>query len=151
MIENAIPIIWLAIATFGLALAGYSLIESVTDYNVTKPSNGFRALALSDIAMESLRVGLYLLFAGIGIYYLANPSIEIARPGVAIVMVLAELIIVAKTMIQLIVRRYLRVTHGRTLGVPETQNQKEDREFGEARRELEITHTEDTRYDTADH
>lgn len=105
-----IPHIWLTIAVLGLALAAMSLIESVTDFLTTKPTNGFRALAVGDIATEVLRVVLYLTFAGIGLYYLIG-DIQTSRNGVAWLMVGAETILVTKTIIQITVRRYLRRTH----------------------------------------
>lgn len=137
-----IPHIWLAIAVLGLALASLSLLESVADFLTTRPTNGFRALAVGDIATESLRVVLYLSFAGIGIYYTVA-GLEVARTGIAWIMVGAETIIVVKTLIQIIVRRYLRVTHARISGEPETQDQREDREFGDKRRALEVVHNEE--------
>ena len=105
-----IPIIWLGIALVGLALAVVSLIESVTDFLSTRPTNGFRALAVGDIISESLRVVLYLVFGGLGVYYIVG-DIEVARSGVAWFMVAGELIIVAKTVVQITVRRYLKKTH----------------------------------------
>ena len=105
-----IPIIWLAIAMIGLALAILSLVEAATDFMSTRPTNGFRALAIGDMISESLRVVLYLVFGGIGVYYIVA-DIQVARSGVASFMVLGELIIVAKTVVQLAVRRYLKKTH----------------------------------------
>lgn len=142
-IHDFIPHAWLALALVGLALAASSLRQSIRDYRSTRPTNGFRVLALGDIAQEVLRVLLYLAFAGIGVYYFAA-GLEVTRSGVAWIMVTAELIIIAKTTIQIMVNRYLRRNHMRVEGAPETQDQREDREFGEQRRQLETTHNEDS-------
>lgn len=108
-LHDFIPHIWLAIALFGLGLALMSLVESVSDFRSTKPTNGFRALAIGDIAQESIRTVLYLLFAGLGVYYLVIGQ-EVARTGVGWLMVGAELLLVVKTLIQIAVRSYLRRT-----------------------------------------
>lgn len=106
-LHDFIPHIWLALATGGLALALMSLVESVSDFRATKPTNGFRALALGDIAQESIRTLLYVLFAGLGVYYLLIEQ-EVTRTGVGWLMVGAELLLIIKTLIQISVRRYLR-------------------------------------------
>lgn len=114
--NDSLPYVWLALAILGLGLAVLSLVEAALDYSTTRPTNGFRALALGDMATEGLRVVLYLLFAGIGIYYLVS-GLEVGRSGIGWIMVGAEAIIVAKTIIQITVRRYLRRTHPKGLAL----------------------------------
>lgn len=141
-IHHFIPQIWLAIAIIGLLMASLSLRGSILDYRTTKPTNGFRLLAIGDIAQESLRVVLYVLFVGLGIFYIAT-SQPVTREIVGWIMVLAEMILVTKTAIQLGINSHLRHSHRRFEGDLETQDQREDREFGEQRRNLEMKHIED--------
>ena len=131
-----VPHIWLVLSATGGVLAIMSLIESVTDFLVTKPTNGFRMLAIGDIAAESIRLVMYTMFAGLGIWALINDR---GRDGGAVwVLVLGVFLLVVKTVIQMLVRRYIRETHGRTIGGKAlTRDQKEDLEMGEHRRDME--------------
>lgn len=138
---DLIPYIWLALALLGLALAATSLRASITDFRTTKPTNGFRLLAIGDVVQEGLRTILYLIFTGMGVYYIVA-DLTVARSGVGWIMVGAVGILIVKTSVQLVVNYKLRTGH-RFVGEEETQHQREDREFGEQRRELEDRHNED--------
>lgn len=142
--STALPWSWLALAILGLALSFTSLSESILDWRVTKPSNGFRALALGDIISESIRVVIYVAYGSLSVFYIMA-GVKLQRPFGAAILVGALFLLVVKSFVQIAVRRYVRHTHGRRIDptIPMTQNQIEDRDFGEERRALETQHTED--------
>lgn len=140
-IDAFVPHIWTILAAVGSVLAIMSLIESAVDFMTTRPTNGFRMLAIGDIAQESIRLVMYVAFGVLGVWALLNDR---GRDGGPVWVLVAGLfLLVVKTIIQIMVRRYLRATHGRVAGAPETQNQREDREMGDRRRVIEQEHIDD--------
>lgn len=111
-IAELIPLVWLVIAVVGLALAIMSEIEAIQDFLVTRPTNGFRMLAVGDMLQEGIRILLYGIFAVIGMLYVLDETrtLDPDRLGTSLALVAAEVLLVIKTSIQLLVRRYLRRT-----------------------------------------
>jgi len=138
-----IPHTWLVLAASGAVLSVLSLVESAVDLMVTKPTNGFRVLAMGDVAQEAIRLVMYTVFAGLGAWALLREA-PAAPGGVGWVLVAGLGLLVTKTVIQLLIRRYMRASMRRHLeAAEETQDQREDREFGEQRRALELEHLEE--------
>lgn len=108
-LHETVPWVWLVLAVVGLALAVMSQVEAVQDFLATRPTNGFRMLAVGDMIQEGIRIVLYVIFAAIGVVYLSSGAV-VSRSGIAWALVGAEMLLVVKTSVQISVRRYLRRT-----------------------------------------
>lgn len=140
-----LPHIWLIGAVAGMVLSFLTLREAAKDYLSNRIlTNGRRATGIVGFIGEILRFFIYVFFAGIGIYYLAQDQ-TVQRPGVGLFMLAALLLLLVKTALQLWLNIYLFRTSMAILerGSEQTQEQIEDEHFGIQRRELEALHIEE--------
>lgn len=143
--SNLLPNLWLGLSIIGLALSFLALRRVALDYMSARIlTNGRRAVAVTGMIGESIRFIMYLLYAGIGVYYLLSDH-DVRRVGVGSVMLLALVLLLVKTSVQLWLNEYLFRTSlaDQNRGGPLTQEQIEDLHFGEQRRELEAAHIEE--------
>lgn len=143
--KNLLPELWLGLSFLGLALSFLALRQVAMDYMSARIlTNGRRAVAITGMIGESLRFVMYLLFAGVGLFYLITGH-DVRRAGVGFIMLLALALLLIKTSIQLWLNNYLFVTslEDQNRGGEKTQEEIEDLHFGEQRRELEAAHIEE--------
>ena len=106
-------------------------------------SNGRRAIAVEGISLETIFIGIHALYVVAALVAFGVPAPE--RPVSAAGVVIQSVLVVASwgiTAGSWVIRRtgsYL-LEHGVDIGEPETQDQREDRQFGEVRRDLEQEH-----------
>lgn len=143
--EQFLPHAWVIGSITGMVLSFLALQEAAKDYLSARIlTNGRRASAIVGFVNEGIRFVIYIFFAGIGIYYLTLDQ-TVARVGVGLFMLAALLLLLVKTALQLWLNRYLFRTALDELnaGAEQTQDQIEDKHFGDIRRELEISHNEE--------
>lgn len=105
-----IPHLWLGLSLLGMVLSFLALREVSMDYLSSRVlTNGRRAVAVIGFLGESIRFVMYVLFAGVGVFYLASER-AVNRGGVGWVMVLALVLLLIKTALQLWLNRYLYKT-----------------------------------------
>ena len=145
LLQGASPIViaWIVIAETGLYLAYLNGAESLADYQALGGSlNGRRTIAVGNMRREIVRGLIAFDFIAIGALVLVGAR-GVAAPG----LILASAGMVLNSYLDRRDRMYLlkygiqaRDELGRFVRVPETQDQREDRQFGEVRRELEQEH-----------
>lgn len=146
--SNLLPNLWLGLSILGLVMSFLALRQVALDYMSARIlTNGRRAVAVTGMIGESTRFIMYLLFAGIGIYYLLDDQ-DVQRVGVGSVMLLALILLLVKTAVQLWLNTYLFRTSlaDQNRGSEQTTEQIEDLHFGEQRRELEAAHIEEEQH-----
>lgn len=143
--NNLLPTLWLGLSILGLALSFLAMRQVALDYMSARIlTNGRRAVAVTGMIGESIRFVIYLLFAGVGTFYILNGQ-DVARPGVGLIMLGALLLLLIKTAVQLWLNNYLYHTslEEQNRGGLVTQEEIEDLHFGQQRRELEAAHIEE--------
>lgn len=143
--SELLPDLWLGLSVLGLSLSFLAMRQVALDYMSARIlTNGRKAVAVTGMVGESIRFIIYLLFAGIGIYYLINDQ-DVQRPGMGFLMLVALMLLLIKTTIQLWLNNYLFKTSlaRQNAGGDQTQQEIEDLHFGEQRRELEQAHLEE--------
>ena len=135
--------IWIASAVFGgvFALIARRNAQEELD-NLGDITNGRRRLGNGHVRDETILFVIDALYLAMGLLFVATgrePTFNVTVLGLTLCSVLLSY----STFMRWVDRRYaLAPDPSRDPSVAETQNQREDREFGEQRRDLETKHNE---------
>lgn len=149
---SGFDLLFLTSALVGVWFSRLNLREAWGDFRALGGiSNGRRYIAITTIVVETLLLSIHSLYIIAGLVAVSQPGSPVTAIGVLIlcILVYASWAITAISVLSRRLRHYLsrygmavRDGKGRFTKV-ETQDQREDRQFGEARRDLEQQHIED--------
>ena len=126
--------VWIALALFGIWLSIRNGLEAYRDFQALGGlANGRRTLAVANLRREIVRGLVHVDFITIGLLVLLEMR-SVAAPG----LILGAAGLVLNSYLDRRDRIYL-MEHS----IAETQDQREDRQFGEVRRDLEQKHRDD--------
>lgn len=139
---SLIEIIWTLVAFVGAAVGLFNVGEAVRDLRALGVlSNGRRIIAKATIRREGIRLLVFVLYISVGVSAGLTPARPDAEPSaVGIILVFTSVVLTLNGLLDLHDRRVVMRAGLLLLPLPETQDQREDREFGVKRRELESEH-----------
>jgi hypothetical protein len=147
LLDNAIgnfswmELLWVGTAIAGLILGAQNHSEASKDIAaIAGIRNGRWRIARGNIRRERVRAAIFVMWAAFGVLAGIGPPNPNATPTSLILsagLIATAALLALNSYYDRRDRQYL--LHFRTSS-PETQDQREDREFGEQRRELEAEH-----------
>jgi hypothetical protein len=140
-----LELLWILNCFIGIGFSVRNWREALADYSTVEGLvNGRRTIAVSTLIIETLILCKFSIFSLLGIAATAIPSSEsgsIVGLVFGLGFLIATVLLTAISAVNRHTTQYL-MTYGIHTG-PETQDQAEDRRFGEARRALEVEHVEE--------
>lgn len=151
---SPVELAWTALGLIGIYFGLLNAVEAwINRGALGRQTNGRRVLANRAIRRESIKGVIFSLAIALGVLASLAPSAPV-RSETALIGSLILIVILTLLVVDSILDRrddkYLvrwgvqgRDEKGRFTRIPETQNQREDRQFGEVRRDLEQKHLDD--------
>ena len=136
-------VVWTVVSVLGMFVSGWGTFDAVRSLNALGgDTNGRRTIAWGYIRAEGLRFLIQTAWTAIGIALLIDHHVVHWSPP-TIMLVVTNVALLYKSADGIYVRLKVRHTPLHSLGRAETAIERQDREVGEERRQLQAHDAED--------